>query len=183
MNVYEECPVLKNELVTLRQTRPKDAEELLNCYSDKKAVPFFNSDNCHGDDFYYATVQRMEQALNFWDYSYKEKYFVRWTVIDNASQKLIGTVEMFHRLENDDFNHYGILRIDLQSTYEKREYIERILDIADQYFYNAFDVSDIITKSVSEAVERIVALKSKGYKPLGKKFLVYDNYFIKSIKS
>ena len=25
----------------------------VNVYGDKNALPFFNSDNCHGDNFYY----------------------------------------------------------------------------------------------------------------------------------
>jgi len=46
------------------------------------------------------------------------KYFVRWTVILNDTNEKIGTIEMFHRIAEDGFNHYGLLRIDLQSIYE-----------------------------------------------------------------
>lgn len=35
-------------------------------YSDKNALPFFNSDNCHGDNFYYPNEDRMRQAIKFW---------------------------------------------------------------------------------------------------------------------
>lgn len=43
---------IKNETVILRLTNEEDTLELLNCYSDEKAVPLFNADNRHGDTFY-----------------------------------------------------------------------------------------------------------------------------------
>jgi hypothetical protein len=153
-----------------------DAEELLKCYSDEKAVPFFNSDNCHGDDFYYTTIERMKQAIEFWDFSYKNNYFVRWTVLFDAN--IIGTVEMFHRNADDDFNHYGILRIDLQSKYETKLILDNILEIANENYYKAFKVNAILTKAIPEATERIASLSHNGYQTLNKKLMTYDNYYV-----
>lgn len=135
-DIYVECPTYKKNMITLRQTNMDDAEELLKCYSDEKAVPFFNSDNCHGDNFNYTTIERMKQAIEFWDFSYINKYFVRWTAIfDN---NVIGTVEMFHRIADDEFNHYGLLRIDLQSKYEIKLVLDEIIKIANENFFKAF---------------------------------------------
>ena len=62
MNIYENCPVLENEKFILRLTEQKDCDDLLKVYSDKNALPFFNSDNCDGDNFYYETGTRMAEA-------------------------------------------------------------------------------------------------------------------------
>lgn len=180
-DVYEECPVYKRKNITLRQTNIEDAEDLLKCYSDVKAVPFFNSDNCNGDDFHYTTIERMKKAIEFWDFSYRNKYFVRWTVILNETGEKIGTIEMFHRIAEDEFNHHGLLRIDLQSKYEIQLVIDDILEIAKEYFFQAFEVAAILTKAVLEAVERTAALIRNGYKPLDRKVMLYDDYFIKRI--
>ena len=59
MNLYQDCPEVKNERFLLRLAGEQDCEDLLKVYSDVKAVPLFNSDNCHGDDFYYTTLERM----------------------------------------------------------------------------------------------------------------------------
>lgn len=177
-NVYEECPVYKRKNITLRQTNIEDAEDLLRCYSDVKAVPFINSDNCNGDDFYYATIERMREAIKFWDFSYKNKYFVRWTVILNETEEKIGTIEMFHRIAEDEFNHYGVLRIDLQSKYEVQLIIKEILEIANENFHEVFDVQAILTKAIPDARERIASLVQKGYKPINKKVMIYDDYFV-----
>lgn len=59
MNIYEECPVLENDLFLLRMVEENDVKDLLKVYSDINAVPLFNSDNCHGDNFYYETIERM----------------------------------------------------------------------------------------------------------------------------
>ena len=62
-NVYEVCPSFENEKYLLRFVELSDAQELLNVYRDEKAVPYFNSDNCHGDIFFYETLERMEEAI------------------------------------------------------------------------------------------------------------------------
>ncbi|MDF2880810.1 MAG: acetyltransferase [Clostridiaceae bacterium] len=182
-DIYKECAVYKTQLLTLRLSYQEDAEELLKCYSDEKAVPLFNSDNCHGDDFHYTTLERMGQAIDFWQYSYEHKYFVRFTVILNETKEKIGTVEMFKREEEDEFNGFGVLRIDLQSKYENQKYIDHILEISNKEFYEAFQVNSIITKAVPAAVQRTESLKSKGYVPLNKKFMIYDHYYVRNKKA
>ena len=64
-DVYECCPVFETEKYILRFVKEEDADELLKVYSDKNALPFFNSDNCNGDNFYYATKERMSEAVAF----------------------------------------------------------------------------------------------------------------------
>lgn len=69
-----------------------------NVYSDKNALLFFNSDNCHGDNFYYSNEDRMRQAIEFWFSSYSKEWFVRWTIIDKEKHKAIGTIEAMKRM-------------------------------------------------------------------------------------
>lgn len=45
MSIYKTNPVLENEKFLLRLTENKDCDDLLKVYSDKNALPFFNSDN------------------------------------------------------------------------------------------------------------------------------------------
>ena len=69
-NIYEECPELQNEAYQLRLLRKEDASDLVKVYSDKKALPFFNRDNCNGNDFYNDTVEGMAEAIKWWLWSY-----------------------------------------------------------------------------------------------------------------
>ena len=62
-SVYEKCPVFENDKFLLRFANKDDASDLLMVYSDKHALPFFNSDNCDGDNFYYSSVERMERMI------------------------------------------------------------------------------------------------------------------------
>lgn len=180
-HIYKVCPIYKTDIITLRLITKEDNEQLLKCYSDEKSIPLFNSDNCNGDNFHYTTIERMNKAINFWKFSYENKYFVRLSIIVNNSKDTIGTIEMFKREATDDFNGFGILRIDLQSNYEKKEYINEILDIVNNHFYNDFHVNSILTKAIPMASERITSLAEKGYGPLNKKFICYDDYFIRDI--
>jgi len=45
-NVYLSCPEFENRQFNLRFISINDCDDLLKVYSDKKAVPLFNSDNC-----------------------------------------------------------------------------------------------------------------------------------------
>lgn len=47
----------------LRIVSQEDYSDLLKVNSDKKSVPFFNSDGCHGDDFHYTTESRMKKRF------------------------------------------------------------------------------------------------------------------------
>ena len=49
--VYEEVSVFENDDYLLRFVTVDDAKDLLKVYGDKNALPYFNSDNCHGDNF------------------------------------------------------------------------------------------------------------------------------------
>jgi ribosomal-protein-alanine N-acetyltransferase len=151
---------------------------LLKCYSDEKAVPLFNSDNCT-DNFHYTTLEQLYRSMDLWEYSYNTGSFVRWTIVANGSDEIIGTVEMFGRGPDASLGRYGILRIDLRSDYETGPIIADILEIADTYFFAAFDVNAILTKAVPAAAVRIVTLLDAGYKPYEGNLLKHGDYYIR----
>lgn len=184
MNIYEECPVLEIERFKARLFSADDCADLLKVYSDKEAVKLFNSDNCDGDDFYYTTPERMKQAIDFWLYSYKEKFFVRFSIIDKKTSAVIGSLEIFKRIADDYFTNYGLLRLDLASDYEKREIVDELLTLVTESIFEWFDCKMIATKAIPEAAERIIALKKHGF-ALSEEKLVgkhdnkeYDNYYV-----
>lgn len=162
-NVYKSCPVFENHRFLLRFVQMNDADDLLNVYSDKNALPFFNSDNCDGDNFYYPTKEKMTEAIRFWLQSYETGWFVRWTIIDKDISKAIGTIEMFHRTADDDFDHTGVLRLDLGSGHERSDVIGQILKLFVPSAYELFDCEKIITKVPIYAVERISAVTGAGF--------------------
>ena len=45
MNIYEQCPEFESERFLFRLFQNEDCDDLLKVYSDKNALPFFNSDN------------------------------------------------------------------------------------------------------------------------------------------
>ena len=162
-NVYEECPKLENDKFLLRFIEETDMEDLLKVYSDKNALPFFNSDNCDGDNFYYATLDRMKSAYDFWVYSYREKWFVRWSIVDKKTNEVIGTIELFKRIAKDETDGMGTLRLDVRSDYEKEESLKSILEIIKANAYDLFDTDTILTKIPNYAVERAAAAESLGF--------------------
>ena len=185
-DVYEFCPMFENQKYVLRPVDEKDLKDLHKVYSDKNAVPFFNVDNCHGDDFYYETIERMKQAIDFWSFSYKNRYFVRWTIFDKSVGHGVGTIELFHRdSEKDFFNNCGLLRLDLRSDYEKSTEIENILSLIIPKAFDLFDCGKIATKCWKNARERKIALEKFGFSSTSHKLIgeseEYDNYFVLEI--
>ena len=45
MNVYEKWPMAENDDFVIRKPELSDVKDLFKVYSDKKALPFCNSDN------------------------------------------------------------------------------------------------------------------------------------------
>ena len=164
MDVYEICPAFEDDSFLLRMTEKGDASDLLEIYSDKNALPFFNSDNCDGDNFYYPSKDQMEKAIDFWLRSYETRWFVRWAIIDKTVSKAIGTIEVFHRNADDDFDGAGVLRLDVGSVYEESSMIKELLTLILPSLYDLFDCGEIITKVPVYAVERQEAVRSLGFR-------------------
>lgn len=182
IDVYENLPVLESDHFLLRGVQMEDCEDLLAVYSDPQAWPFFNADNCNGDLFHYDTLEKMKQAIGFWLMSYRERWFVRWSIIDKACNKAVGTVECFQREANDSFNHEGVLRLDLQSSYETELVIEELVAVLLVHVYDLFDCDRVITKVVPEAHQRLAAVSKLGFHPaneclIGHDGTAYGNYY------
>ena len=165
MSVYEKCPELKSEHYRLRLTAAEDLEGLLQVYSDVNALPFFNSDNCHGDNFYYTTRERMKEALDFWETSYKNGWFARMTITEIASGKILGTVELCRRASEDAFDGMCILRVDVGSGYETEAVLTEVFGLIAPYTDGLLGTRGIVTKGPVYAVERVKALKNNGFLP------------------
>ena len=151
----------------MRKLEVRDTSDLLSVYSDEKSVPLFNSDNCNGDDFHYTSLERMQHAVEFWLWSYTNKYFVRFSIIDKRIQKVIRTIELFHRDSKDYFNRCGLLRLDLKSDYD------------------LFDCDMVATKIPTFAGERKAAAVQNGFFVTDKALVggddgkVYTNYYVR----
>ena len=121
MNIYKECPTIENEDFEIRLFREEDCHDYLKVYGDKNALPYFNSDNCDGDNFFYDTEEKMKKALEFWQMSYENGWFARMSIVDKKKSEVIGSVELCLRVSDDDFNNMGILRVDVRSDYENEK--------------------------------------------------------------
>jgi len=182
MNIYEHCPVLESENILLRLVENEDCDDLLKVYSDKNALPFFNSDNCDGDNFYYATKERMTEALGFWNLSYENGWFVRLSVVNKCVSSVIGTVELCLRVSEDEFNNMGILRVDLRSDYENEDTLYEVISLIVPHLSEMLGCSGVLTKAPIYAVERIKAIQKVGFTKsehllIGKTGYAYDGYW------
>ena len=174
IDVYTECPQFENERYLLRLLIWDDLADLLKVYSDEKAVPFFNGDNCNGDTFYYQTQERMEQAIDFWLMEYSRRGFVRWTIVDKNKKNAVGTIELFHRGQDGKFPECGLMRLDLGSDYEREQEIDSILSLILDPACDLFSCERIATKARPEAVERISSLVKNGFRLSGEKLTGHD---------
>ena len=182
MNIYNACPTIENDRYTIRLFDNNDCDDLLKVYSDKNALPFFNSDNCDGDNFYYATKERMAEAISFWKMAYDNGWFVRLSIIDKAISSVIGTVEMCLRVSEDDFNNMGILRVDVRSDYEREDVLYDIFSLITPKLEEILGCKGVLTKAPIYAVERIKAIQKVGFSKseqllIGKTGYAYDGYW------
>lgn len=184
MNIYETCPVLENERFIIRLIEAGDAEDLTHVYCDKSSLPFFNSDNCHGSNFYCRNLEDVQNTIKYWLLEYHEyKGFVRFSIVDRQKEAVTGTIEIFNRKAEDFYNNCGLLRLDVRSDCEQSEYLEAVFSLVTAPFYEWFDCPIIATKAPVYAVERIEALKKAGFslseEPLIGEHRLYYDYWIK----
>ena len=182
MNIYEKCPILESKNFLLRLIENDDCDDLLKVYSDKNALPFFNSDNCDGDNFYYATKERMTEALGFWRLAYENGWFARLSIVDKETASVIGTIELCLRVSEDAFNNMGILRVDVRSDYEKEDVLFDIVSLITPHLSDMLGCKGILTKAPIYAVERIKAIQKAGFIKsehllIGKTGYAYDGYW------
>ncbi len=180
--IYEKCQVLESRRFLLRLVEDQDCDDLLKVYSDKNALPFFNSDNCDGDNFYYPTKERMAQALGFWKMSYENGWFARLFIVDRTIKCVIGTVELCLRASSDEFNNMGILRADVRSDYEKEDILYDIIMLVLPHIPEMLGCEGILTKVPIYAVERMKAAQKAGFTKSehfleGKTGYAYDGYW------
>lgn len=155
-NIYEKCPVYETASFMLRLVRLEDAQSLLARYSDEKAVSKINDDSCTSD-FYYTTIEEMEDSIKFWLKEYNEHRYVRFAIIPKTFNYAVGTVEIFG-------GEFGVLRIDIAVRYDKEEYIEEFIRLAVLQWIRDFQIGSLKIK-VSNAPERIPLLKKYGFVP------------------
>ena len=182
MDIYRSCPVLESEKFIFRLLRDEDCGDLLKVYSDKNALPFFNSDNCNGDNFYYATKERRAEAMIFWKTAYESRWFARLSVIDKAVSRVIGTVELCLRVSEDDFNNMGIIRVDVRSDYEREDLLYEIFSLITPGTEEMLGCKGVLTKAPIYAVERINAIQKAGFSKsehllIGQNGYAYDGYW------
>lgn len=180
---YVNCPVFENQNYLIRLIMPSDDRDLFLVYSDEKAVPFFNSDNC-SSEFHYTQLEHMQGAIEFWLQEYRRRRFVRWTIIDKRIPQAVGTIELFNRHAGDYFDNCGLLRLDLRSDYEHEEEILEILSMIIQPAFALFDCGMIATKIPAFAGERKKAAERAGFSYSEEKLIggddrkVYQDYYV-----
>ena len=182
MNIYKCCPTLESGKFMIRLFQDADCDDLVKVYGDKNALPFFNSDNCDGDNFYYATKERMAEALSFWHMSYDGGWFVRLSIVDKEKSIVIGTVELCLRVSEDAFDHMGILRVDVRSDYEQESALYDIFALITPKVKEMLGCNGVLTKAPIYAVERIQAIQKVGFTKsehllIGKTGYAYDGYW------
>lgn len=159
LSIYDEHPIFASDHFLLRLVKLDDAGDLLLCYSDQAAVRLMNSDNCTSD-FFYTSMDEMEDCIRGWMDGYQRRIIVRLSIIDRQGSKAIGTIEMHGKTRNT-----GVLRLDLRSAYETQNNILELLRLSIPAFYEALDVRRILIKSIPAALERITALRAYGFTP------------------
>ncbi|WFR54882.1 GNAT family protein [Anaerocolumna sp. AGMB13025] len=180
MNPFEHCPSFRTENYIFRQTSLEDACDLFECYSDKEAVRFFNSDNCH-TDFYFQTLKDMKAYMQIWEQEYQDKVYVRFSILAKDSNKAIGTIEFCPwNKKTEGYGKLAVLRIDLASSYEKEGVITEVLKAVEDNLYDLFQVEQVFTKAVPEATARMQALLNCGYQKVAEGTIVpFGDYYIR----
>jgi RimJ/RimL family protein N-acetyltransferase len=160
---YSNCPEFNTEHFHFRQVCEDDAEDLLCFYGNLSKWMFNGNTWCNGIfSSEHPTVEEMRKCIRSWLDEYRNKFYIRLSVIDKATGKPIGTIEIFDNL--DRATQGAALHIDLSAPYETQGYITELLTLADNELFSLFGFKYLIVWAPPEATARIKALRSVGYK-------------------
>jgi RimJ/RimL family protein N-acetyltransferase len=168
VNPYEECPSFTTRSFTIRLIREEDSESLFKCYNDQTAVELMNDDNCDFG-FYVDSREMMAETIAYWLDFYNKHYFIRFSIVDNATGEAVGTIEGFG-------GETGVLRVDIARSYEKAAYLSEIFIFAKDNFHALFGNEHLVTKAISKATERRQTLKMNGWEFVDM-FKTYQDYY------
>ena len=160
---YIKCPEYESRNFLLRLVSMDDAEDLFLCYNDTESQKIFNSDNCTSD-FKFSMLEHMKEYMEGWLDAYRNRRFIRYSIIDKHINRAIGTIEIFGGERGGERTEFGVLRIDVKSEYENEEVLGELLKISDSFFRDV-STAMFITKAIPDAVQRINALIQNGYTP------------------
>lgn len=182
LNLMRLCPVYETDDFFLRPVVMEDAEALLSCYSDEKSWPIFNKDNC-SNDFHFTELSQMQATIGFWIKDMENNNYIRLSIINKETYKAIGTIELFNWHNNKPIRNLGLLRLDLASAYEKREYINQIFSLVQKKMCPALGIEQLSTKAIPTAFERLAVMKSLRYtRNIDRNVYIYpDLYILKKI--
>ncbi len=124
----------------------------------------------------------MAEAIGFWHMSYENGWFVRLSIVDKTVSSVIGTIELCLRVSKDEFNHMGILRVDVRSDYEQEDMLYDIFLLIMPKFEEMLGCKGVLTKAPIYAIERIKAIQKAGFTKsehllIGKTGYAYDGYW------
>jgi len=160
-------PVYETEHFLLRQVKMKDAADLVECYGTPTLAVQGSAHGCIiGPGGYGSkTKKEMQAFIRFWQKEYRERKYVRWSVIDRQSSMAVGTIEG----GSYDIPSEGtgvMLMIDLVAPYETEVYVPELLQLIIDNFYALFKADVLVIYGMPGADVRLNALAAAGFTPV-----------------
>ncbi len=172
MDAYKSCPAYKTHSFTIRLIEQHDSDSLFCCYNSKSAVALMNDDNCDFG-FFVETPEAMRRTVGYWLDFYRQRAFIRFAIVVNATGTVIGTIEGFGGTD-------GVLRVDVSSDFEKSCYLTEIFEFAPKSFRDLFGNDRLYFKAIPAAVQRRAALTQCGWQFVGDYRGFHDYYSIRT---
>ncbi len=179
INPFDECPIYETENFIFRLVNENDADDLFVVYTDPITLKHENRDGFSGE----WNLKSADELKNVWQKEYKNREFVRWSIINKEISRVIGTIEIAPIPWGKWFfgpeAPIGILRVDLLSSFEKQEYFTEIINMMATKLADDFEVTKIIMKSPPNQPNKVNALILNHFHPYTSEEFKYDDYYIR----
>lgn len=158
---YDKCPEYESENFHLRLVSVDDAEDLLECYKNPTISVQGNEEGCNYG-YGSQTVDEMRDFIRRWLDEYKNRQFVRLSIVDKRENKAVGTIEIFNSHESHTITRRVDIMLDVTAKYETEEHLSELFKISDSFFHD-FKCDKIVTQIMPEAICRKTAAEENGY--------------------
>lgn len=129
----EQIPILETNRLVLRKFDINDAQDLYEYCKDPEVTKQLNFDS-------YQNIENAQDRIDYLRMKYSQDKLLCWAIVEKRSDKVIGSIDLFHISDNDKQAEVGYV---INRTYWNNGYATEALKKVIDYGFSNLELSKI----------------------------------------
>ncbi len=165
--LFKEFPVIKTEGYILREIELKDCRDIYEIYSDVEVMQYQGEEPMKAIEDAGGMVELVRGA-------YKNKHFIKWCIVEESTNKLIGLISFYSIDFRNNNGHLGYI---LNRSYWNRRIMSPLVRCVIEHLFNSCTLNRLEVAIHPENHSSIRLAEAMGFVKEGIKLdSVYNRY-------